>query len=75
MDATFVGSQVPASDRQRLRVYIETQQLPIWRTAIQYAAGVPTRADCSIHIAPTGAGLQRVYNFFVKYGYVRCVGH
>lgn len=75
MDAVFVRSQGLTSDRQRLRVHIQTQQLPIWRTRLQNAAGMSARAQCSIHITPASPGLQRVYNLFVKYGSVRRVIH
>ncbi len=73
MNAMFVRSQGLTSDRQRLRVHIQTQQLPIWRTRLQNAAGMAARAESSIHIAPASPGLQRVYNLLVKYGLVRCV--
>ena len=71
MDALFVRSQGLTSERQRLRVYIQTQQLPIWRRRLQNSAGMSTRAQCPIHIAATTSGLQRVYNLFVKYRLMR----
>src|SRR5437867_1711199 len=40
MDALFIRSQVLTSERERLRVYIKTQQLPIWRRGLQNSAGV-----------------------------------
>lgn len=73
MDAMFVRSQGLTSDRQRLRVYIETEELSIWRTRLQNAASVPARAESPIHVAPTAPRLQRVYNLFVKYRLMRCV--
>ncbi len=71
MNAIFVRSQGLTSNRQRLRVYIQTQQSSIWRTRLQYAAGMTTRAESSIHIAPTAMRLQRVYNLLVKYRLMR----
>ena len=71
MDAMFMRSQGLTSDRQRLRVYIETQQLSIWRRRLQNTAGVSARAQCAIDIAPASPGLQRVYNLFVKYRSMR----
>ena len=71
MDAVLVGSQVPASYRKCLWVHIETQQLTIWRRRLHDPAGMATRAQCPIHIAPPGMRLQRVYNLFVKYRFVR----
>src|SRR5512138_1205155 len=44
MDAVLVRSQGLASDRERLRVYIETQQSPIWRRCLQNAASMSARA-------------------------------
>ena len=73
MEAMFVRSQGLTNDRQRLRVHIETEQLPIWRRTVQDAAGVPARSDGSIHIAPALPGLQCVYNLLVKYRLVRCI--
>ena len=75
MDAMFVRSQGLTSDRQRLRVHVETEQAPIWRTRLQDTAGVSARAHCPIHITSPRMRLQRVYNFFVKYGFVRRVVH
>lgn len=75
MDAVLVGSQVPASDRERLQVYVKTQQLPIWRRGLQDSAGMAARAQCPVHIEPPGLRLQRVYNLFVKYRLVRRVVH
>ena len=71
MDAPLVRSQVLASERQRLRVHIQTQQLPIWCRRLQNPAGVSARAQGSIHIATSVMRLQRVYNFFVKYRLMR----
>ena len=73
MDAMFVRSQGLTSDRQRLRVHIETQQLPIWRRCLQNSAGMTARAECPIYIAPSAPGLQCVYNLFVKYGLMRYI--
>src|SRR5512138_2925555 len=73
MDAPLVRSQGLASERERLRVHIETQQLPIWRRCLQNAAGMSARAYRPIHIAATAPGLQRVYNLLVKYRLMRCV--
>ena len=75
MDAALVGSQDPASNRERLRVYVKTQQLPIWRRGLHNSAGMTARAQCPVHIAPPGMRLQRVYNLFVKYRLVRRVVH
>src|SRR5512146_1620033 len=75
MDAPLVRSQVLASERERLRVHIETQQLPIWRRCLQDAAGMSARAQCPIHIAASAPGLQRVYNLFVKYRLMRRIVH
>ena len=63
MPLTVVGAGLkdasPASVRatNRLRVHIQTQQLPIWRARLQYAAGMSSRAYCSIHIAAPTLGL------------------
>ena len=73
MDAIFVGSQDPASDRECLWIHIQTKQLTIWRTRLHDSAGMAARAQCPIYIASTTFGLQRVYNLFVKYRSVRCV--
>jgi len=75
MDALFVRSQDLTSQRKRLRVHIETEQLSIWRTRLQNAAGMTARAQCPIHVAPASPGLQRVYNLFVKYRLVQRVVH
>jgi len=71
MNAMFVRSQGLTSDRQRLLVHIQTQQLSIWRTRLHYSAGMSARAESSIHIAPSAMRLQRVYNLLVKYRLVR----
>ena len=71
MKAPLVRSQGLTSKRQRLRVYVETQQKPIWRAGLQDAAGVSTRAQCAIHITAAALRLQRVYNLMVKYRSVR----
>jgi hypothetical protein len=68
MSAPTERSQGLSGERQCLRVEIETQQLAIWRTGLQYSAGMSARADCAIHIAPRTVGPQRVYNLLVKYG-------
>ena len=73
MDAMFVRSQGLTSNRQRLRVYIETQQLSIWRRRLHDAAGMATRAQCPVNVPPATYGLQRVYNLFVKYRSMRRV--
>src|SRR5512138_3896332 len=75
MEAPLVRSQGLASERERLWVHIETQQLPIWRRRLQNAAGMSTRAQRPIHIAATAPGLQRVYNLFVKYRLMRRIVH
>src|SRR5512138_756784 len=49
MDAILIRSQGLTSERERLRVYIETQQLPIWRRRLQNAASVSARAQCPVH--------------------------
>jgi hypothetical protein len=71
MDTPFIRSQVLTSERKRLRVYIQTQQLPIWRRGLQNPAGMSARAQRPIYIVATAPGLQRVYNLFVKYRLVR----
>jgi hypothetical protein len=71
MDAILVRSQDLTSDRQRLRVDIETQQLPIWRRRLHNTAGMAARAQCSVYIPSAFMRLQRVYNFLVKYRLVR----
>jgi hypothetical protein len=75
MCALFVRSQGLTSERQRLRVYIQTQQLPIWRRGLQNSAGMSTRAQCPIYIATADLRLQRVYNLFVKYRSMRYIIH
>ena len=70
MCALFVRSQGLTSERQRLRVNIQTQQMPIWRASLQNPASVTARAQSAIHITTTALGLQCVYNLFVKYRYV-----
>ena len=67
MDALFVRSQGLTSERQRLRVNIQTQQLPIWRASLQDPASVTARAQSAIYITTAALGLQCVYNLFVKY--------
>ena len=71
MKATLVRSQGLTSNRQRLRVHIETQQLPIRRASLQDAASVSARTYRTIHIPPAIAGLQSVYNLLVKYRFMR----
>src|SRR5512133_2307468 len=71
MNASLVRSQGLTSKRQSLRVYIETEQKPIWRASLQDPASVSARAQSAIHITPAVAGLQSVYNLLVKYRYVR----
>ena len=39
------------------------------------AAGMATRAQCSIHVTPAFHRLQRVYNLFVKYRLMRRTIH
>ena len=70
MRAPLIRSQGLTSKRQRLRVYIETQQKPIRRASLQNPASVTARAQRTIDITSTAFGLQCVYNLFVKYGYV-----
>jgi hypothetical protein len=73
MDAMFVGSQDPASDRECLWIHIQTKQLAIWCTRLHDSAGMAARAQCTVNVASTTFGLQRVYNLFVKYRLMRCV--
>ena len=75
MDAPLIRSQELMSERERLWVYIETQQLPIWRRRLHDLAGMAARAQCPIHIASPAMGLQRVYNLFVKYRLMRQIVH
>ncbi len=75
MNALFVRSQDLTSKRQRLWVYIQTQQLPIWHRGLQNSAGMTARTQSPIHIATAIMRLQRVYNLFVKYRLVRRVAH
>ena len=75
MDALFIRSQVLTSERERLRVYIKTQQLPIWRRGLHDSAGLATRAQCPIYLATTIMRLQRVYNLFVKYRLMQRIVH
>ena len=77
MCASLIRSQGLTSKRQRLRVYIETQQMPIRRASLQNTASVTARAQCAVNVTSTAFGLQCVYNLFVKYGYVVhiCRGH
>src|SRR5215216_4151948 len=75
MDAMLVGSQDPTSDRECLWIHIQTKHLTIWRRRLHDSAGMTARAQCAINIASTAFGLQRVYNLFVKYRYVRCDVH
>ena len=70
MNALFVRSQGLTSERQSLRVYIETEQEPIWRASLQDPASVTARAQSAIHITSAIAGLQSVYNLLVKYRFV-----
>jgi hypothetical protein len=70
MNALFVRSQGLTSERHSLRVYIETEQEPIWRASLQDPASVTARAQSAIHIPPAIAGLQSVYNLLVKYRFM-----
>mgnify|MGYP006391214339 CR=1 FL=1 len=74
MDAMFVRSQGLTSERQRLRVNIQTQQKPIRRAGLQYPASVSARAQSAIHITTTALRLQCVYNLLIKYRYMCHVG-
>lgn len=70
MRTLLIRSQGLTSKRQRLWVYIKTQQKPIRRASLQNPASVTARAQSTVNITPTAFGLQCVYNLFVKYGYV-----
>ncbi len=70
MNAPLVRSQVLTSKRQSLRVYIKTEQLPIWRASLQDPASVTARAQSAIHITTAAFGLQCVYNLLVKYRFM-----
>ncbi len=70
MRALFVRSQGLARKRQRLRVNIKAEQESIWRASLQNSASVTARAQSAIYITSAAFGLQRVYNLFVKYGYM-----